>query len=99
MDLRAYVLQEIAGQDERGGAHPGTIRTMVDGRQKLYLTDEELQTALADLLELGYIRHREQEYTLSETMRSQVPRTSTGEVSMGRAAWERLVAQLGLGAG
>jgi hypothetical protein len=97
MNCAAYVLQEIGGQESQGGARRGTILTMVDGRQKLMLTDIELDEALADLTGRRLIEQDGEVYRLSSEFRGRVPRLPSGCISMVRADWERLAEELGFG--
>ncbi len=92
----AYVLQEIAGQDGTAGATPATIRTLVDGRQRVYLTDQELATALEGLVAAGHVAEDGGRYTIRPTLQSRLPRNADGTVTMDWRIWESLCRELGI---
>lgn len=96
-ELMVYVLQEIAGQEHAGGASIGTIRTMVDGRQRIYLTDAELASSLEELAALGYILKEDDRYRIAPKLRDRVPRGADGAIRMDRRVWEALARELRIG--
>jgi hypothetical protein len=98
-ELSAYVLQEIASQDQAGGATISSIRTMVDGRQRVYLTDAEIAMALEALAARGYIMLENDRYKIAPDLRERLPRTAEGAVRMDWRTWEAFARELGIDAG
>ena len=96
MNIAAYVLQEIAGQEETGGASLVTIRTMVDGRQRVMLTDDELSAAVDELERRGLVTRAAAGFRLSDTALSKVPRGPSGSIVMSQASWDQATRALGL---
>jgi hypothetical protein len=94
MDSAPYILMEIAGQHDRGGASIEIIREGVDFRQKLFLSDSELSAGIEMLLRKKLIQSRAGKYSISKSIESSLPRTASGAVSFRSRAWEELKKKL-----
>lgn len=71
---------------------------MVDGRQRIYLTDTELAAALEELAALEYVVQENDRYMITPQLRARVPRGPDGAVRMDWQVWEAFARELGIGA-
>jgi hypothetical protein len=85
-----YIFMEIAGQHDRSGADLALIREAVDYRQKIVLTDSELEAGLERLSLARLIRKRGNKYFVAPSIVTSLPRTTAGQISFRRGDWDRL---------
>ncbi len=85
-----FIFMEIAAQQDRGGATPTIIREGVDYRQKIRLSELELNDALKNLEIAGLVRTKDGRYFVTESYVSALPRTATGALSFRRRDWDAL---------
>ena len=88
MDRFAFF--EIALQSDAGGASRDTLRDGIDYRQKIRLTDAEIDTALRRLQDAGLIESVGELYKLTAETTRMLPRTPRGAVSTRADLWRRL---------
>jgi hypothetical protein len=81
---------EIALQSDTGGASRDTIRQAVDLRQKIWLTDDEINEGLRQLQSAHLIDSVGEAFRLTAEMLAALPRTPRGAVSTRADLWERL---------
>jgi hypothetical protein len=86
----AYIFLEIAAQHDRGGATVAVIRDGVDHRQKIYLTDAELDEGIRKLETSGHIRAHGDRYFVAESLVPSLPRTASGQLSFRHQDWDKL---------
>ena len=85
---------EIAGQQDRGGATVAIIREGVDYRQKIFLTDTEMNDGLKRLAAAKLIQAEGDRYFIAKSIEPSLPRTASGQLSFRRKDWDRLRARL-----
>ena len=90
MQSDPYIFMEVAVQHDRGGATAAIIREGVDYRQKISLTDVELDLGLKKLETSGHINKRGDRYFVAESVVPSLPRTASGQLSFRRQDWDKL---------
>jgi hypothetical protein len=81
---------EIAGQQDRGGATATVIREGVDHRQKISLTDAEMNDGLKRLAAAKLIQSDGDRYFIANSVVPSLPRTASGQLSFRRHDWDKL---------
>jgi hypothetical protein len=92
--LDRHIFFEIALQSDRGGASRDVIRNGVDLRQKLRLTDDELEAGLRRLQKAGLIEATGLLFTPTARITATLPRPPRGAVSTRADLWRRLAKRL-----
>jgi hypothetical protein len=84
VEAEHYIFMEIASQQDRGGATVDVIREGVDYRQKISLTDAEMNIGLKRLAAAKLIQTKGERYFIAKSMVPSLPRTASGQLSFRR---------------
>lgn len=86
----AHIFQEIACQQQRGGANPHKIVDGIDFRQKYHLSDSELIGGLRRLDSAHLIEKEGARFVVSKDVENLIPKTPQGDISFKSQAWDEL---------
>jgi len=81
---------EIALESDTGGASRDIIRWRVDLRQKIWLTDDEIDQGLRQLQGARLVDTVGETFRLTAEILAALPRTPRGALSTRADLWERL---------
>jgi hypothetical protein len=84
------IFMEVAIHHDSGGADIDLLREGVDYRQKVVLTDFELNSGLEHLSQSRLIRKRGPKYFVSAPIVPSLPRTTSGRLSFRSRDWDEL---------
>ena len=85
---------EIALRSDTNGASRDSIRLGVDLREKIWLTDDEIDKGLRQLQSRHLVETVGEEFRLTAEILAALPRTPRGAVSTRADLWERLYARV-----
>ena len=88
-DLAISILREIAAQHGQEGADEGLIRDGLDHSERAGVSAPDLAWTLARLTAAGCIEQRGERWYLTPALAAELPRTRSGQMSLGSAAWRR----------